>query len=38
MYLSLLKASTNYEVCVTGLAQKKKVEEKKETLMTWRVI
>ena len=29
MYLSLLKASTNYEVCVTGLAQKKKWKKKK---------
>ena len=31
MYLSLLKASTNYEVCVTGLAQKKKWKKKRNT-------
>ena len=31
MYLSLLKASTNYEVCVTGLAQKKVEEKKRNT-------
>ena len=31
MYLSLLKASTNYEVCVTGLAQKKSGRKKRNT-------